>query len=106
VLSCLFFCAGVPFGVTIDFDTVNQEHDDFNSVTLRDRDTQAQFRIPVVCFAVPRRLVQHFVLSDQVAYRFFRFLQADIARVVAELADEFITFDSLKDTYKSFASAK
>ena len=33
---------GIPFGVTIDFDTVQN-----NSVTLRDRDSMAQVRIPV-----------------------------------------------------------
>ena len=33
---------GIPFGVTIDFDTVQN-----NSVTLRDRDSMAQVRIAV-----------------------------------------------------------
>lgn len=34
---------GIPFGITIDFDTVK----DPNSVTLRERDTMQQVRIPV-----------------------------------------------------------
>merc|ERR1712137_894886 len=40
---------GIPFGVTVDFDTLNQleESEDKATVTLRDRDSLAQIRIPI-----------------------------------------------------------
>ena len=34
---------GTPFCVTVDFDTIEKD----NSVTIRDRDTTAQVRIPI-----------------------------------------------------------
>ena len=34
---------GVPFAVTVDFDTLKEPH----SVTLRDRDSMLQVRLPV-----------------------------------------------------------
>lgn len=34
---------GIPFGITIDFDTIKEP----NSVTLRERDSMQQVRIPV-----------------------------------------------------------
>lgn len=33
----------IPYGITIDFDTLKEPH----SVTLRERDTMSQLRIPV-----------------------------------------------------------
>lgn len=36
----------IPYGVTIDFDTLKEPH----SVTLRERDTMQQLRIPVCIF--------------------------------------------------------
>jgi glycyl-tRNA synthetase len=39
---------GTPFGVTIDFDTLGEKGDELkNTVTLRDRDTMKQERIPI-----------------------------------------------------------
>merc|ERR1712130_62898 len=40
---------GIPFGVTVDFDTLSQleESEDKATVTLRDRDSLAQIRIPI-----------------------------------------------------------
>ena len=35
---------GIPFGVTVDFDTVNQKP---STVTLRERNSMKQIRIPV-----------------------------------------------------------
>lgn len=35
---------GIPFGVTIDFDTVNKQP---STVTLRERNSMKQIRIPV-----------------------------------------------------------
>src|SRR5882724_7213538 len=39
--------AGTPFGVTIDFDTLGEKPELLNTVTLRDRDTMAQTRVPI-----------------------------------------------------------
>jgi len=37
---------GTPFGITVDFETVEN-----GTVTLRERDSQAQVRLPIVCLA-------------------------------------------------------
>lgn len=34
---------GIPFGITIDFDTIKEPH----TVTLRERDSMEQIRVPV-----------------------------------------------------------
>lgn len=34
---------GIPFGITIDYDSLNEPH----TVTLRERDTKEQLRIPI-----------------------------------------------------------
>ena len=40
--------AGTPFGVTIDFDTLGEQGDELkDTVTLRDRDTMEQTRMPI-----------------------------------------------------------
>jgi glycyl-tRNA synthetase len=39
--------AGTPFGVTIDFDTLGETPDQKDTVTLRDRDTSEQRRVPI-----------------------------------------------------------
>ena len=39
--------AGTPFGVTIDFDTVGEKPELLGTVTLRDRDTMKQERVPI-----------------------------------------------------------
>ena len=40
--------AGTPYGVTIDFDTLGEnDSSDKDTVTLRDRDTMAQTRMPI-----------------------------------------------------------
>ena len=40
--------AGTPFGVTIDFDTLGEQGDELkDTVTLRDRDTMEQTRLPI-----------------------------------------------------------
>ena len=40
--------AGTPFGVTIDFDTLGEKGDELkDTVTLRDRDTMEQTRVPI-----------------------------------------------------------
>jgi glycyl-tRNA synthetase len=36
---------GIPFGITVDDDTVNKTHADYESVTLRDRDSMEQVRV-------------------------------------------------------------
>ena len=38
---------GTPFGVTIDFDTLGEKPELKDTVTLRDRDTMKQERIPL-----------------------------------------------------------
>jgi glycyl-tRNA synthetase len=37
---------GVPFAITVDYDTIN-EGDHKGSVTLRERDTTEQVRVPI-----------------------------------------------------------
>ena len=39
--------AGTPFGVTIDFDTLGEKPELLNTVTVRERDSNAQHRIPI-----------------------------------------------------------
>jgi glycyl-tRNA synthetase len=39
--------AGTPYGVTIDFDTLGEKPDLIDTVTLRDRDTMQQARVPI-----------------------------------------------------------
>lgn len=34
---------GIPFDITIDFDTLNEPH----TITLRERDSKSQLRIPI-----------------------------------------------------------
>ena len=39
---------GTPFCITVDFETVeNEEAENFNTVTVRDRDTMEQVRMPI-----------------------------------------------------------
>ena len=38
---------GVPFAVTVDFETLNEKSELFNTVTLRERDSMKQVRIPI-----------------------------------------------------------
>jgi glycyl-tRNA synthetase len=39
--------AGTPFGVTIDFDTLGERPEFKDTVTLRDRDSMQQVRVPI-----------------------------------------------------------
>ena len=39
--------AGTPYGVTIDFDTLGEKPELKDTVTLRDRDTMKQERVPI-----------------------------------------------------------
>jgi glycyl-tRNA synthetase len=39
--------AGTPFGVTIDFDTLGETPEQKDTVTLRERDSMKQERIPI-----------------------------------------------------------
>src|SRR5437899_9995024 len=39
--------AGTPFGVTIDFDTLGEKPELKDTVTLRDRDSMQQIRLPI-----------------------------------------------------------
>jgi glycyl-tRNA synthetase len=39
--------AGTPFGVTVDFDTLGEKPELKDTVTLRDRDTMRQDRVPI-----------------------------------------------------------
>eukprot|EP00501_MAST-03F_sp_TOSAG23-6_P001734 GSMAST32.ASY1.ANO1.1810.1 assembled CDS len=38
---------GIPFGVTVDFETIKEESELFNTVTLRERDSTHQMRISI-----------------------------------------------------------
>ena len=38
---------GIPFAITLDFDTLNKEGELFNTVTLRERDSMKQIRMPM-----------------------------------------------------------
>lgn len=38
---------GVPFAITVDFETLNEKSELFNTVTLRERDSMKQIRIPI-----------------------------------------------------------
>lgn len=63
---------GIPFGITIDFDTIKEP----NSVTLRERDTMQQVRIPVNEIAeVVRNLSFGKVLWPEVESKYPRFEQ-------------------------------
>jgi glycyl-tRNA synthetase len=38
---------GTPYCITIDFDTVNKDHKDYNTVTVRNRDDKTQIRMDI-----------------------------------------------------------
>lgn len=38
---------GIPFAVTVDFETLNKDSELFRTVTLRERDSMKQIRLPV-----------------------------------------------------------
>lgn len=38
---------GIPFAITLDFDTLNKESELYNTVTLRERDSMKQVRMPI-----------------------------------------------------------
>jgi len=38
---------GIPYSLTIDYDTVDETNPNFDTVTVRDRDTEAQIRIKI-----------------------------------------------------------
>jgi glycyl-tRNA synthetase len=61
---------GVPFGVTVDFETL-KDGELNDTVTLRDRDTREQIRVPV----------------------------DDIPGLVADLSAEYLTFEEAKSKY-------
>ena len=37
----------MPFAITVDFETLNEKSELFNTVTLRERDSMKQIRIPI-----------------------------------------------------------
>lgn len=43
---------GIPFAITVDFDTLNKEGELYNTVTLRERDSMKQVRLPIEDVAV------------------------------------------------------
>lgn len=59
---------GIPFAITVDFQTVEDR-----TVTVRERDTMAQVRVPL----------------------------ADVARLIADLAAEGRTWAQVRDAYPS-----
>lgn len=49
----------IPYGITIDFDTLKEP----NTVTLRERDSMGQVRIPVsVCFGSKFPFLKNYLL--------------------------------------------
>lgn len=38
---------GIPFAITVDFDTLNEKSELYNTVTLRERDSMKQVRMPI-----------------------------------------------------------
>lgn len=61
---------GIPFSITIDFDSLKLP----STVTLRDRDTKEQFRIPL----------------------------KEVSKVIRDLSSEKITWKQLKGKYPRF----
>lgn len=53
---------GIPFGITVDYDTLKDD-----TVTVRERDSMSQIRVPVCLFTS----IIHFLISH-VNYNFFR----------------------------------
>lgn len=43
---------GVPFAITIDFETIDEKSKEFNTVTVRERDSMKQVRMPIEEVAV------------------------------------------------------
>ena len=52
---------GIPFGVTIDFDTVNKQP---STVTLRERNSMKQIRIPVSNYPSRRYVSLSYILTS------------------------------------------
>ena len=59
---------GTPYCITVDFDTVNKESKDYNTVTIRNRDDKKQVRVPVDKVAS--------FLSEKFTFNPFDFLKA------------------------------
>ena len=56
----------IPFGLTVDFDSLKEPH----TVTLRERDSMGQVRIPVSCFLACEQ-----ISFEQVMYFHFMFVR-------------------------------
>lgn len=65
---------GVPISITVDYETLEKPH----TVTLRDRDTKGQLRIPI----------------------------SDVSRVVYALSNERTKWTELCEKYPSFGSQR
>uniref|UniRef100_A0A1B0D3H6 Anticodon-binding domain-containing protein n=1 Tax=Phlebotomus papatasi TaxID=29031 RepID=A0A1B0D3H6_PHLPP len=64
----------IPYGITIDFDTLKEPH----TVTLRERDSMAQVRIPVNEIAdVVRRLASGKSLWTEIEAKYPKFEQQE-----------------------------
>ena len=67
----------IPYGITIDFDSLKQPH----SVTLRERDTMSQVRIPLDEIAdVVRSLAYNKIEWEEVAAKYPKFEQQEASK--------------------------
>lgn len=86
----------IPFAITIDFDSLQEPH----SVTLRERDSTKQLRIPVseILHFLPLIAVEFFTILF-----IFDILQVDKAiDVVKELIDGSLTWAQAESVYPTF----
>lgn len=79
----------VPYGITIDFDTLKQPH----SVTIRERDSMGQLRIPVQKLAFLTQQVRLNILSLQLE---------DAAKIVHDLSYSKATWQDMESRYPKF----
>lgn len=67
----------IPYGITIDFDTLKEPH----TVTLRERDSMSQLRLPLENIAdVVRDLSYDRVLWTDVASKYPKFEQQEVTK--------------------------
>jgi glycyl-tRNA synthetase len=84
---------GVPFGITIDFDTVQDK-----TITLRERDSTAQVRVPV-------RLIHYFLFSFLSHTNSFSKLD-DLTTVLRRLINGHIKWEDVWNKYPHVEAKK
>ena len=89
----------IPFGVTIDFDTLQSPH----TVTLRERDSMTQVRVPVRASLIKKKKLIFFLTGSLQCLPYLLVLQVeDIPDLVSNLSKSKITWNEVTQKYPKF----